>query len=265
MVPKTLTKDLTSYDLLKTFAVILMIVDHTGYYFFDDDEWWRAIGRFCVPVWFFLIGYARSRDLGPLMWGGMIVLAAASWISGMGLFPLNILASIIVVRLVLDAVMARAMLNERTFWQISTLMLFLVVPSSYAFEYGTLAVILAMYGWLLRHQAEIEDGVRLTFKFFGFTLAAFVFFQILFFDFTQIQVAVMTAGCLLVMALLPLFRPTTFAGSSSGVWKYLFAPVRLIGRHTLEIYVLHLLTFKALGVLTQPERFQMFSFHLFMP
>ena len=60
-MPRTLPKDLTSHDLLKAFAVIIMVIDHAGYYFFPDQEWWRAIGRIGFPIWFFLVGHARGR------------------------------------------------------------------------------------------------------------------------------------------------------------------------------------------------------------
>ncbi len=33
---------LTAYDLLKTLAIILMVVDHIGAYFFPDQMWWRV-------------------------------------------------------------------------------------------------------------------------------------------------------------------------------------------------------------------------------
>ncbi len=47
---KILPRDLTSYDLLKTLAVILMIIDHVGHHFFPDEMWFRVVGRLCVPI-----------------------------------------------------------------------------------------------------------------------------------------------------------------------------------------------------------------------
>ena len=43
MTAKALPKDLTSYDLLKSFAVILMILDHIGYCFYPAEMWFQAL------------------------------------------------------------------------------------------------------------------------------------------------------------------------------------------------------------------------------
>ena len=67
MASKTLPSSITSYDILKTFAVLTMIIDHIGLYFFPDEMWWRVIGRLSFPVWLFLIGYAQSRDIPKLL------------------------------------------------------------------------------------------------------------------------------------------------------------------------------------------------------
>lgn len=261
---KHLSKDLTSYDLLKALAVLLMLVDHTGHYFFPDDEWWRVWGRFCVPIWFFLIGYARSRDLGPRLWGGALILVIASGASGMGFFPLNILATIIILRLALDPVMIRVMRGPQHLWQISAILLFLVLPSSYLFEYGTLAFVMAMYGWLVRHQMEYEFGSKYKQLFFFLAVGSFVFLQSLFFAFEPQQIMVVSGGTLLVMTALMFFKPLTFVGTGQGVVGVLLAPFRILGRYTLEIYVVHLLLFKAAGVMFYPERFHLWDWQLVM-
>ncbi len=262
MTLKHLTKDLTSYDLLKTFAVLLMLVDHTGYYFFEDDSWWRVFGRFCVPVWFFLIGYARSRDLGPKLWAGMIILVAVSFIVGAGIFPVNILGTMLVIRLVLDPVMERALRTPQGLWQISVMMILLSFPTSYLFEYGTLAVVLAMFGWLVRHQHEYPGGERQAQQYLFFALGVFVVIQTMFFGFNANQILVLGGGILAVMCGLMFFRPVTFAGTGEGLKGFLTWPLRFMGRWTLEIYVAHLLLFKALGAIFQPERFMLFDWKL---
>lgn len=265
MSVKNLSKNLTSYDVLKAVAVVLMLVDHTGHYFFPDDSWWRVWGRFCVPIWFFLIGYARSRDVGPRLWIGAAVLVVASGIAGMGFFPFNILATMIVLRLALDLLMVRVLQNPQNVWPISVMLLFLVLPSSYLFEYGTFAFIMTIYGWLVRHQDEYESGRSLTQRYFFLVTGTFVFLQSIFFAFDQQQIMVLSVGTLIVAALLAFFRPLTFAGTGQGMAGAVLTPVRLLGRYTLEIYVAHLLLFKALGVWFYPERFHLWDWRLTMP
>lgn len=263
-----LSRDITSYDLLKTFAVLLMLVDHIGYYFFDGVQEWRIAGRMCVPVWFFLIGYARSRDLGPRLWIGMLVLMLASGISGVGFLPANILGTMLVIRLTLDPIMARVtpslmQKGEQALWQMGVFLVLLSFPSAYLFEYGTLALIMAMFGWLVRHQHEYPEGVRMTQYYFFFAYAVFVVVQTVFFGFRDNEIMILAAGILAVMTGLMFFRPLTFAGTGQGWRGVVLAPVRFMGRWTLEIYVVHLLVFKALGVLYFPERFPLFNWQLF--
>src|SRR5687768_12599522 len=115
---KTLPKDITSYDLWKTFAVIFMVFDHVGFYFHPDEMGWRIAGRLCVPVWFFLIGYARSRDIGPRLWLGAGILVVANAVAGMAVLPLNILATMIIIRISIDAIMDRALVSKKLFWPV---------------------------------------------------------------------------------------------------------------------------------------------------
>lgn len=257
-----LTRDITSYDLLKTFAVVFMVIDHVGYYFFEDDNWWRVAGRLCVPVWFFLIGYARSRDLGWRMWAGMGILALASGVTGSGFLPLNILGTMLIIRLVIDGVMVRTQIHAQALWQMGVFFLLLSFPSAYLFEYGTLAIIMAMFGWLVRHQHEYPDGVRQTRRFFLFSYVVFVVMQAAFFGFKDNQIFFFAGGILAVMCVLMFFRPVTFAGTGRGIYGVLLAPVRFMGRWTLEIYVGHLLLFKALGGMFFPARFPLFDWKI---
>ena len=141
---KDLPKEITSYDLLKMLAVILMIVDHIGAYFFPEELWWRVAGRMCVPIWFFLIGYAKSRDLGAPIWFWMALLAVSDIVVGQGVFPVNILATMIIIRLVIDTIMQRTRNDRSMFWAIIVIIVTLCVPTAFLFEYGVLGLIIAI-------------------------------------------------------------------------------------------------------------------------
>jgi peptidoglycan/LPS O-acetylase OafA/YrhL len=121
---------------------------------------------------------------------------------------------------------------------------------------------MAMFGWLVRNQHEIPHGERLTQQYFFFSLATFVIIQTMFFGFEQNEIPVLGGGILLVMCMLMFFRPLTLAGTGEGIKGVLLAPVRFMGRYTLEIYVAHLLLFKALGAMIDPERFSLFDWKL---
>ena len=87
-------------DWLKTFAIMLVAVGHTGYFFIDDAAWWSVFGRMAAPVFFFLMGYARSRTI-PIHWIllGVILTLLDSWNTDWEWVAPNILFSMVLIRL----------------------------------------------------------------------------------------------------------------------------------------------------------------------
>lgn len=245
---KKLPVNLTIYDFFKTVAVILMLVDHFGYYFYPDELWFRVIGRLCVPIWFFLIGFANSRDLSAKLWIGGIILVIANIPTGQSILPLNILFTMIFVRLVLDHIMAHAVKGQNEFWAMNVMLILLAVPSFYVTEYGTQAIIMAMYGWLIRHRNDESLLPNMLLHHSAFALISFVVIQTLIFGFNDPQLMALQIGIFAVMGMLYFFKPAEFPALT----KKLPAPVifffKLGGRKTLEIYVFHLVLFKALSI-----------------
>ena len=64
------THTVDNTDWLKTVAIILVMVDHIGYFFIEDDKWWSVFGRLAAPTFFFLLGYAQTRGV-PRSWIGL--------------------------------------------------------------------------------------------------------------------------------------------------------------------------------------------------
>ncbi|PYS86725.1 MAG: hypothetical protein DMF62_14965 [Acidobacteria bacterium] len=89
-----------STDWLKTFAIIMVLVDHTGYFLMDNEAWWTVFGRLAAPVFFFLMGYAQTRRV-PLQWiflGVILTLLESSNNDWKWVAP-NILLSFAIIRL----------------------------------------------------------------------------------------------------------------------------------------------------------------------
>jgi hypothetical protein len=260
---KILPKEITSYDLLKTFAVVIMVVDHVGFYIFPDQLWWRAIGRIGFPIWFFLVGYANTRDIPPKLWAGALILLAANFFAGMSVLPLNALVTIILIRLVIDAVMRVSLEHKASMFGIALTLAALVMPSCYwVCEYGTQALITAMFGYAMRHRSLVQGGRQANATMIGyavFSLLTFIFLQEASFNFTLPQFIVMAAGTLSVTVMLYNFKPMIFPRLSASCPGLLRALIRFTGRHTLEIYVFHLLALKALALQVQPRRFVLFG------
>jgi hypothetical protein len=86
-------------DWLKTAAIILVAVDHFGYFFMEDDRWTSVFGRLAAPTFFFLMGYAQTRTV-PLrwIWLGVILTLLESWNAKWTWVAPNILLSFALIR-----------------------------------------------------------------------------------------------------------------------------------------------------------------------
>lgn len=234
MSSKVLSRDITSYDLVKTFAVVIMVIDHVGAYFFPEQLWWRSIGRIGFPIWFFLVGHANSRDLpNKLLWG-IGILTAGNVLAGMSVFPLNALVTIALIRLGIDHVMVFAMRSRMHLWCMSALLFLLALPTGEACEYGTMALITAMFGYFIRHRDTINDE-RLIFQFMMFALFAFVSLQFVLFGFSVAQALFMALGTALVRLSLYYFKPKSYPDLTRNMTSSLRWFFRVCGRRMLEI------------------------------
>jgi TraX protein len=87
-------------DWLKTAAIILVAVDHFGYFFVENDRWWSVFGRLAAPSFFFLIGYAQTRIVPSYwIWLGAILTLLDSWNNNWSWVAPNILFNLALIRL----------------------------------------------------------------------------------------------------------------------------------------------------------------------
>ncbi len=251
---------LTSYDFLKAAALILMIIDHIGFYFFPEEEWFRVIGRFCVPIWFFLIGYARSRDLSTPIWAGLLILVWFNIMSGMAVFPLNVLFTIIVIRMFIDWVADRIFKDVEWTVYLSISLVFLAVFTILFFEYGTVSFFFAILGYAVRHREKINWK---DYGLYVYTLFSFMIFSIyteLSFGFGVIQLIVFAIGTLFVLYVLLNFKRKIYKEYTKKIPQIFVLLIQIMGRHTLLLYVIHLALFKLYAVYSGDPRFEWFRF-----
>jgi hypothetical protein len=235
---------INSYDWLKFIALVIMTIDHIGYYLFVGDAslWWRAVGRITFPVWFFLAGYSQSRQMGgKILWLALFT-QAINIATNYGIFPINALLSIVICRYVVLHLRERG-LSDRYPLEIFVVC-FLLVPLTYPFfEYGALGIAYAIMGDLVRRG---KTGGKYT-LFFWLTTAMFLLWQHLWFHFTPLQLAFVIIGTAVVVQQLSVFRVTpTHWLNPQGTAA---AAVRLVARHTMEYYVLHRTALQILAVL----------------
>ncbi|QQG36358.1 MAG: hypothetical protein HYS17_00770 [Micavibrio aeruginosavorus] len=266
MTRKALPDSLTSYDFLKALAVVLMVADHIGAYYLPDMLWLRVAGRLCVPMWFFLIGYARSRDLGRLLWWGALLVILSDFVAGRYIFPLNVLVTILLVRMLIDLYMKFAMRSSLAFWCGAMALAALVAPSALLTQYGTQGLLLAAFGWIVRHMPQNDHPAAATvFPYIVFCTLVFTLTQWSLFRFSPEQTTILFLGTLLTMATLRSFRPIAFTRLTNSLPAGLTILLQGAGRHTLLIYVTHLLLIKIAGLWLYPEWFNFLGWELLPP
>ena len=262
MTAKPLTPNLTSYDFLKTAALLLMIVDHIGYYFYPDDMWWRAVGRMSAPIWLFLIGYAKSRDFSGRMWVAIAILTLCNWAVGQAILPLTILVTMLIARALIDPLMERLNRHREALWPISFMLFAGTLVTFMLFEYGSEAMLLVMFGYMVRNPDKFPMK-RADLMFFGFAamLAHFLVQILMFFQFTTPQTVLIGGGLIAVLLVLLRFQPAQYTATDRvprpAVWL-----LQLCGRRSLELYVAHIVLFRFAAMQMGLIDAQYFDFHI---
>lgn len=162
----------TGLDAMKLFAVVSMTIDHIGAYLFPDVLWLRALGRLAIPVWFFLVGFSRSRSVGLELWMYAILLALIHPFVGQPLFPLNVLATIILCRFALNFMTDHGLLPGRMH-EVIAICAFLTLITLPFFEYGSIAILFAVFGRMVR-LGEVQHFTALTVSAY----VLFIFWQL---------------------------------------------------------------------------------------
>lgn len=251
--------DITSYDLLKTFAVLFMVVDHIGYYFLPDDNWTRMVGRLCVPIWFFLIGYANTRHIPFLLAAGAIFLVGMNMVVGLSIMPFNVLPTIIFARLALDKTMAFCLKSNTHLWVMSVFLLVAALPTYFISEYGTLGLILAMYGYMVRHRGThnliTKDYVQ---NYMIFAAMAFLVMQEISFGFNIMQISICTLASFTVFFYLLNFDGKPLPSLNSNLSDIPRRLLHFCGHRTLEIYIAHLTLFKIAALMLGLKGYELF-------
>lgn len=242
-----ISRTLTTLDFVKSFALLVMVVDHVGEYFFPDQIWWRVFGRLSFPVWLFLVGYASTRTIPKSWMIGAAILFGTNYITGMGMFPLNILVTIILCRLLIDKVMDPVMAGKRSLWTVAVILLLLSIPTYPLVEYGTLALIPAIFGYLVRRRDDPQIASRLP-AFAVFTVLSYAVIQQLTFGFYLPQTLTVIVGMIPVCFYLFHLTPREYPALNQALPAPVSGLVRLMGRRSFEFYVLHLVIFKVASV-----------------
>ena len=255
-----------SADWLKAAAIILVSVDHFGYFFMEDDRWWSVFGRLAAPTFFFLMGYAHTRTV-PLywIWLGVILTLLNGWNARWTWVAPNILLSFALIRSARPYVQ---ILLQRQGWVAFALLasaLFAVSPiAANIVDYGSEGWLWALFGLCQRMYVDGKSttemdgaaqssatpayamtenaGLMRLLACFA-TAVVYVWqeqreytFPPIYFAAFILSIGVWSASlCLFVRGPSRIQPPEAIAGA-----------LRFIGRHTLEIYAIQLAGFELL-------------------
>ncbi|MGH1457021.1 MAG: TraX family protein [Alphaproteobacteria bacterium] len=262
---KVLPRDLTSYDLLKMLAVILMITDHVGHHFYPDEMWFRVFGRFCVPMWFFLIGYARGADISKMLVGGALIVGVSAVVAGQFILPLNILFTIMVVRVFRDKFARAAFHSAESLRGLYLILFFLTFPTAIFFEYGAMGMMLALVGYAVRNRDDIKTRIEnkyITLYVFATFLAFYLWQGIVMPHVSGVQAIVFAGGIASVAVLLSRFRAAEYVDAEKIMARSFVRIIQFFGRRTLEIYVVHVVLFRLVCMYLYPESYGFLNFQI---
>ena len=250
-------------DWLKTAAIILVAVDHIGYFFMEDDTWWSVFGRLAAPTFFFLMGYAQTRTVPSYwIWLGVTLTLLDSSNHNWSWVASNILLSFTFIRLARPHVQ---MLVQHYDWAGLALLvcvLFVALPiAGKIVDYGAEGWLWALFGLCQRmyvDESAIDvPGAAQTPASFAHAVAGsanlmrlltcflamvvYVWQEQREYSFPQIPFAVFLLGIGVLSLSLCLFHR---AASPIQPPKATASVLRFIGRHTLEIYAIQLAGFE---------------------
>lgn len=255
---KILPKELTSYDLLKTLALILMICDHVGHHFYPDEMWFRILGRLCLPIWFFLIGYANTAQLSKSLWFGGILVALSAVISGQYIFPINILFTMLILRYFRQATVIRAFQSPESLRGIFLIIVFLYFPTQVMFEYGALAMLMVVFGFMVRYKDTLEERIEkkyLILYAFSSFLIFFLTLGVALPSVSESQALFLLIGFAVIAVILWNFKPMEFPKARNFMAGSFISIFQFTGRKTLEIYVVHIILFRGIAMYLYPEQY----------
>jgi hypothetical protein len=246
-------------DWLKAAAIILVSVDHIGYFFIENNLWWSTFGRLAAPPFFFLMGYAQTRAV-PLhwVWLGLILTLLESWNADWTWVSPNILLSFALIRLARPHAQGLVQRHGWAAFALAVLALLAVLPiTGKAVDYGAAGWLWALLGLCQRlhvddrsaaetgaiqDQAPCVDAMVRNVDLMRLlaclvAAVAYDWQEQREYAFPQLNLAVFVAGVGALSLILCLFErgrsriqpPQALAGS-----------LRFIGRHTLEIYAIQL-------------------------
>jgi hypothetical protein len=218
-------------------------VDHYGYFYHPDDMGWRLVGRTASPIFFFLIGFARTRTV-PWTWlaFGAAITALNFWIAGSWQrTTINILFNFALLRFAVLPLVERYVLRQPVLLALLCLACILLIPSTdEILEYSTEGWLWAFLG--LAHRAVLDGPAPRAFwtrvALAGVAGTTYITRESHDYGFAPMQSVLLVVLVAAVVLSLVTFRREALGWQPPGP---LALALRSCGRYSLEIYGITLL------------------------
>lgn len=236
------------YDLLKAIAILLMIVDHIGFFFFPEFTLLRVIGRISMPLFLFLVGYNRSGNIRRWFVVSLLLVDGALFGYDMIMgyhFVGSILWSILCVKLIHHGIKEYRPSSSLIVWWGSFLSLILLYFNSFSsqlLDYGTLAISIGLC-WLLVWTSQTKTEKTISY------LTLFVVMLVYFVE----QIEVFSIGSYIpLLSLLAIVWTWLITGLSTIHHTYkgwLGKIILRLSKYSLRIYMGHVCLFACIAYL----------------
>jgi len=220
-----------TYDLLKSVAVLTMVLDHIGVYLLPEMLWLRVVGRVAFPIFLFLVGYSGHTRTDPRLLVAAAIVSGLDYLYSGNIFPLNILWAIALTRFYLGHF---SLATARMHLWLMVMGWVVWVP---IVAYGTAPLVFGVLGAIAR---ELKGNPSIRFIILLYVLlAAQMATQLLSFNFDPLQ------------------QMTTVGIGVGLAWSFsrfqvravsLPTPLLFLSRYALEVYVLHLVVLVAIAL-----------------
>ena len=244
MSPNNVRRTLTAYQLF-ALTVVAMIIGHIAYYFLPDISWLRVHDRILAPVFLISVGYNSGYKLSKTLIGGALF---TTWLYYVifGNFYITILGTIVIVRYIIEPLAQKMMANKEIFW-ITTLLLVLLYPFTNRFlDYGTLALILALAGWLTKNGQAIENKIIKPKYYMILAYLVYVPSIQMAFNFSPLQLIIFALGTSLIFYILYNMKTLLLNSIRNKPTDIISHTCKYVGKKSLEIYLLHIILLQLL-------------------
>lgn len=241
---------ITTTDLLKFAGLAFVLADHTGLFFAPDEEWWRVFGRAAAPIFFFLIGFARTSSV-PFTWlvlGAALTALDAYVSNGLDDVTLNILFNFALIRLVMPKVETHVLTSRAGAPALALFCAAMIPLAAVILEYGAEGWLWALFGLVTREAiAKASPHARLQRNLVGaFCVAIYLIVEMRDFEFETVQTITLCVLIVMLGLVLASFRRADAPFQAPAPIAHAF---RWMGRRSLEIYAVSLFAMQLAGYL----------------